>query len=601
MKLHVFLKQLESLKQNILPFFSKKRKNSAVLISHKDKLKGLIEEEKNKHEIEQIRLQTIELEKIYDKIRSICFLGNLDENKEVLNTMQKNFSDENIEKTKLFIQKEELKFLRKSFFIKIKNKSFIEAESMLVDIHIRTDSKDYEDCVFKLEQAKNKKTFLQKTQVFIQKLAPVSQGKKEKTEEKTEIKKSSQVLKENKIPQDSLPKNKNNLDAIIIPKDIPKDLVKDNKVPVKIPTVLNKTILGLNLDKNTEQKQSLSLQERAKKKMKHWKGVFHMMHQEYKGENVDPFLLTDKAIKKSKAIEKTTGDNTLLKNNALPEENISEFENIFGNVSEDETDILETLLSPEKRALTEKKQAEKEQQVLLKSSAKENFKLVDLDEEEEEVEYINPFLPYIQFSLNFMVFSLFLLIFSFLFFFIQLDPQNRLLNVLNQNNFFVQEETKKTELTDLKQNIKNAELGLKKIKEGSFNISAKVALDELMLQKIDWIAVREDLKKSTLQALPYNDVLKYIQYSSFKGDADEKKIQISGTIIDPSGRVFLLLTKLIYSINLNPSFKGAEINTFSKSQNGDEEVGGYMTSFSLDLIYIPDLLKVTEKEDQENK
>lgn len=572
MKTLFSFKSLEKLKDKVFSLKSDFFKSESLNdLSPKDQLLSEIQRAKHVDKKKIEALKEMEKKKLYARAKAAAHTADFEENKILLSKNTSDFSAQDINEFKSFIRLEELNFLENSFNKNLKKRRFELAESMLPEIHLRSEAGDYDRHVLKLEECKNKKSTLGSLKSFLSSL----------------YKKKPQEKQKDIHDQEPIPAM---LDTQIIEKDaLPQVMEK--------PVAEKPTIEKSNI---TEEKKS-SVKEKIGDKLRHWKNVVHLMKKEHKGQKVDSVALTDDIAKRSEDTQ--TFEKPEMKSipkeekPELPQENASEFENIFGVSNQDEKDILDTLLKTEEEQSIEKEKVKERTtnfKDLEKEDSKSDFQLVDLDEDEAEVEYVNPFLPYIQLSLQSMIFSLCLLLFSFLFFFIQLDPENRILSILGQKNLYAQQEEKKSELDSLNKGIADAELSLKKLKEGSFNIHAKVGLDEVMLQKINWIEVREDLHQATLQAFPYNDVLKYIQYNTFTGEAARKNIKIAGTVIDPSGRVFLLLTKLVNSINLYPSFSGAEVSTFSKSENGDEEIGGYTSSFSLDLQY-----KVVEEEKEE--
>ncbi|MBT4937315.1 hypothetical protein HON22_05345 [Candidatus Peregrinibacteria bacterium] len=565
----------------------------------KDQLLSEINQAKEIDEKKEQAQREIEKKKLYDRVRGAAHTGNFEENKTLLANNMGNVGATEIRLLKDFIRSEELIFLKKLFEKHLKKRNFEAAENMLSDIHLRAESSDYEALVFKMEEQEKKKSAWHKLSSFFSSFV-----KRKESSAKKEIKpeiptKTNSVLEEKKDRA---------LDQKVLegalhqaPEKVPEKVshsASEVKTDSQVQGDQTPPQRGAELELETDKK--LSIKERGRAKIEHWKNVLNLIQKEHKEKDkkIDPFALTENVLKRSQNIQEEQASNVVTKEleqkTILPQENVSEFENIFGVSEQDEKDILDTLLKPEKEAIKSPEKSDEKLGSLENISvndSKGDFQLVDLDEVEEDVNYVNPFLPYIQLSLKLMMFSLFLLVFSFLFFFIQLEPKNTVLHLLGQKNLYTQEKEKVAELNLLNEDIRNAELGLKKLKEGSFNIHAKVALEEVILQKINWIQVREDLHRATLQAFPYNDVLKYIQYNSFTGEATKKNIKISGTVTDPSGRVFLLLTKLVNSINLHPSFSGAEVSTFSKSENGDEEVGGYTTSFSLNLLYKQELEK----------
>ncbi len=325
---------------------------------------------------------------------------------------------------------------------------------------------------------------------------------------------------------------------------------------------------GESQDEETMNKK-VSIFEKLKniwnKKLEEMKNVFELLKKEHKGEEFDDFLETQQILQnKSTQTE-------------LPEENVSNFENVFGKTKNNEEDILESILK--------EKDKDKEDSQIKKSSA--DFELSDKNDKKENiVVYFNPFLRYIELSYIFIISSSIILFFSWLFFHIQFDEENKILGIFNQPNLFSQKEVYEQELTDLNKKIFEYEQKLESLRRGEVNAPLTIALEEIIVKKIDWLTIRDDLDTATLQAFPYNYILHYIQYNTFSGNAETKDINVTGQIIDPSGRVFLLATKLINSINTHPSFYGAEMKTFSKQEYTDEDLEGFSTNFSLKFKYL---------------
>lgn len=277
-----------------------------------------------------------------------------------------------------------------------------------------------------------------------------------------------------------------------------------------------------------------------------------------------------KSLFKSKEKLKSKEVQTEIKDEA--ETNNSKNINDIIGKEKDEQDILENIIK-------QKQIAEEKERIQEEKEAHERKMHKKLSDDK------NPFLDITQKFRDFLVISLLIFIFSKVFFFIQFDEQNRVLGLVNKENLFVQEQEKEKELEEVNNEIEKIKEKLKGLNQGFLDIQEKVALREVMHEKIDWLAVKRDLDEATKEAFPYNDILNYISYNSFAGNAEKKSINITGNIVDPTGRVFKLTTELIQSINNHQSFSGAQINTFTKTENQDEEVGGFMTSFALSLTY----------------
>ena len=263
----------------------------------------------------------------------------------------------------------------------------------------------------------------------------------------------------------------------------------------------------------------------------------------------------------------------------LPEENVSGVESIFGVTQHDEKDILDSILQGEKQEVEE--QAEQKAE----GGSDEKFHLVG-EEEEEHVQYVNPFVTYTVHAYKIMIVSVMFLALSWIFFFVQFDEKNMVLGMLGQKNLFVQGADLADEAARLKRQINVADVRMEQLAQGSVDVPSRVALEEIRTEKIDWLGLREDLQEATLSAFPYNNLLNYIRYNSFQGDTKKETVSISGIIEDPSGRVFSMVSRLVRAINTHPSFSGATMKTFSKDRVDDGEGGEvFSTSFSLTLTY----------------
>ncbi|PCI24117.1 hypothetical protein COB57_06000 [Candidatus Peregrinibacteria bacterium] len=241
-------------------------------------------------------------------------------------------------------------------------------------------------------------------------------------------------------------------------------------------------------------------------------------------------------------------------------------------ISKDKTekDILENILQ-QKKETENKIKIQKKETIILNPEDPENI--------------INPFLPLLPWAFHIMIGGISVLFLSWFYFFLILNPNNTLLDLFEIDNTYRMHENYATELEEYKTGIARSEKQLHTIKQGSIDIPEKIALQEIQARKIDWLLLKNELERTTEKAFPYNDILKSITYTSFSGDSENLSIQIEGTITEPSGRVFFTLTRLIKIINEHPSFSGADTQSFQKTENSDEEVGGFTTNFSFHLKY----------------
>jgi hypothetical protein len=304
------------------------------------------------------------------------------------------------------------------------------------------------------------------------------------------------------------------------------------------------------------QKEYSSIQKRLSKELRSIQSLF----QKKKKNTKDIFAETEALLEKKK--EKNTKGNEVL------------------GTPDSEADILDTILKQKDVIKQEEEKAEKTQ--------KTEFILSKKEEEEESI-YINPFLKHLDVAYYFLVSSFSLLLLSWLFVFSQTDTENLFLgNLFQQKNLAVQSQDITKKLNDTQKSLKDSENTLKQITQGYLDTKEKVALGEIQARKIDWLKLRNNLEEATLQAFPANRVLRYIEYTNFAGDSEKSTLQISGSVKDPSGRVFLMTKNLMDAINAHPSFSGASINTFSRTPvNDQDEITAFQTNFSLVLTFIP--------------
>jgi len=270
-------------------------------------------------------------------------------------------------------------------------------------------------------------------------------------------------------------------------------------------------------------------------------------------------------------------------NKAFVEENVNDIADIFDVENQTEQDILQNILSKSDQDL--------KVQVSTSSLNDSRFEIKTV-EEEEVLDYVNPLLPYLRPSYIFATSAVALALLSWLMFSVQLDESNYVLSQFGQNNIALVAKNLQTKLDDINKRIKEIDLKLAKLAKEQVDIPALVALQEINHQSIDWFKVRQTLFDATLVAFPYNDILHYISYESFSGNRANSSINISGKVVDPAGRVFLRLAKLVNAINNHPDFSGAEVKSFAKTKGGgekseSEDDGVYSTSFSMTLKYLP--------------
>jgi hypothetical protein len=253
-------------------------------------------------------------------------------------------------------------------------------------------------------------------------------------------------------------------------------------------------------------------------------------------------------------------------------------EKIISDSEKTEEDIVENILKTEKNKIEVKKEEKREDK--LQKIAK-RFK----GSADDTLLSRNPLLPFILYTKNFMIFSIFLFLFSVFAFYLQTDENNFVLGYFGQKNIASLDLELKDKLSESQENIKVYNTRLKNLEQGYIDNQIKINIEEIQSKKINWLMLKEELEKATLDAFSYNDVLDYIVYNSYTGNIENQEFIISGEIKEPAGRVYLLLSKLVKAINKHPLFSGAEVKSFNKSENSNEEIGGYQTSFILNLKY----------------
>jgi hypothetical protein len=467
----------------------------------------------------------------------LCFMRGINTEKlgeaqKVLDTIKNEYPHKLSARFQVVLKKEALKKAKEDLLKAIQAKEIKKAQEIFAEIKPELTEKESEKYNYYLEKEK----IVSSLEMFKEKALKSFQTKKEELSKKITKKAENALAKKEAAP------------------------VVNAEEQTKEETT------------KTEEKKSFftDLQKKLEKEIKSIKSVFNPKSKK-EAVKTDALKATEELIKS------TDLDLDEIK---LPEENIEKVENILGSPLESETDILENILKQ-----NEEEDSEETKQVQLNTQKKAEY-LVETEDDEEFIEYKNPFLPYMGRAYSFMLYSIAALALAYSFFFIQQDENNTVLSLaFNQKNLFVQEQEKAEYLEELNQSIRSLNKKLKNIEQGYIDMPIKVATKEITLQKIDWLKLRKDLEEATLDAFSYNELLPYIKYSSFSGDAEKMTFNIAGTITHPAGRVFLLKSKLAEAINKHPSFSGAEIKNFSKTKNSDEEIGGYQTSFSLTLKY----------------
>lgn len=123
-------------------------------------------------------------------------------------------------------------------------------------------------------------------------------------------------------------------------------------------------------------------------------------------------------------------------------------------------------------------------------------------------------------------------------------------------------------------------------------------LTEITDNRIDFLEIMLRINSITLQSLELtpevNRVINMLVFNSYSASIDKDgnaSINISGTVRDPKRMSFTKLTTLMETINKDPFFSGANIRSFSKS---DDNEGGAKSSFTFNISYIKDPTDTTQ-------
>lgn len=151
----------------------------------------------------------------------------------------------------------------------------------------------------------------------------------------------------------------------------------------------------------------------------------------------------------------------------------------------------------------------------------------------------------------------------------------------NQKTWELAEKTDKAKIREIAQMFAdNAELNSLKLV-----FTKEYILNSIIENRLFWKDIYRDLQEVTNKTFPYNDVLNYIYFNNFSVEQGGV-INVSWTVTDPSWKVFSQLVTLKNNINEHEAFEWAEISTFQKKLNPDENVGWMQSTINLKFKYI---------------
>lgn len=286
-----------------------------------------------------------------------------------------------------------------------------------------------------------------------------------------------------------------------------------------------------------------------------------------------------------------------------PEEN-NAFTQVFGGEGkkDDEDALLSTIIgaaqSEKEEAL--KKEEDEQKKVLgdsFSTTVQENKNKSAAEKVKKEERRKNLLLA-AQLS---VAFALLVPLLSWVTFETTLDAESNFSSYVNARNYgkeLVEEETntqkQQEENREVDREIKRIEQEVDNLK--NHDVVGRIAKNE----KVDFAKAIARIEEATYDALDTNEAmnnaLKKVIFHSFSGTVSKKGVQISLTGSLREKETMTALTHLIDGINANEYFEGAELNTFSKTEEPDAE-NIWRSSFSFSLQYLPD--GEAERDDEE--
>ena len=167
-----------------------------------------------------------------------------------------------------------------------------------------------------------------------------------------------------------------------------------------------------------------------------------------------------------------------------------------------------------------------------------------------------------------------------------------------------------TELSLLREDKKQKEQELKKlttkiaqIQQDIEGIRNEKVLAQITDNRVDFLEIMLRINSITLKSLnltaEVNRAINMLVFNSYSASTEKDgttNITISGTVRDPKRMSFTKMTQLMETINKDPYFSGAEIRSFTKSEDAE---GGARSSFTFHFVYnhTPDnTMRITSAE-----
>jgi len=281
---------------------------------------------------------------------------------------------------------------------------------------------------------------------------------------------------------------------------------------------------------------------------------------------------------------------------ATPQENA--FTQVFKKKEGDKKDdasLIDTIIkSAQEKEVAEKEKTEKLKVKQEEDIAKDIFDGIEEEEEEEEggVKQLTK-IAKITFFLSLLAP---LISYGVAIFFLSTD--NFFINYFNIKNIGKEFAFQEQFLSSEKDEINKMKDETKKIEKKIESISNNKILEEILSKRIDWLQVIAKIEK-VANKIFHNDVTHIATFTNYSGKSSESQLTVTGFVKDPSGRSFARLADLITELNAHENFSGAEVRSFTKSEDEDKNA---RSNFNLTFDYTrQEILKASAEEKEKNK
>jgi len=172
----------------------------------------------------------------------------------------------------------------------------------------------------------------------------------------------------------------------------------------------------------------------------------------------------------------------------------------------------------------------------------------------------------------------------YIYFYYQITPQSKILDLLAIKNIGMQYKETYNELSALNTGIDKINTSIKKLEENSSQKLLEETILQIKANSINCLDVLEYINEVTNRGVKYNDLLKRVTYLSYSLDGKNNKIILNASIFDPNKQTFNLATSLIDAINDSEYFESLEIRNFAKSFTEE----GATMPLAMSFDYIPE-------------